>query len=226
MMIRGAKTFYVGVSVMGDAENVFGEGTPGGLRITVTPDYLASLKHLRQTLVDNGLAFVERYDLEPQWLSESPDENPRPRQIKVSTCALDGTRIVADSEGFWYEAYLHQSDIRIGSKRIAFNSLFKIAPETKEAADARVSGRNDFLGQFDAIEVQPVREDKEGNCETCPIEDAMFFSVYAHRHSGGVECLGDCEDLASAVRLGTLIASGMGVPFYNLAEPGTGPSPG
>ena len=225
-MKRGAKTLHVGVNILDDAENAFGEETPHGLRIVVTQDYLTSLRRLRQMVVDNDLAFAERYDFTPQWLSESPEGNPHPERIGDARCCLGGVRIVADSGGFWYEAYLKQSDIRIGSQRIGFKDLFDIPSETKEAVAARVKGRNDFLDQFDAIEVQPVREDKEGNCETCPIGDASFFSVYAHLRSGGVECLGDCEDLVSAVRLGTLIASGMGVPFCDLSEPAPGPRPG
>ena len=224
-MTDKTRILHVAVDPLDDAENAVGN-EPRGLRIVVTEDYLAKLRRLQRAVTENALAYGEVFDNAPQWLAANPEEHPQPGQIGTSGCVVDGVRIVADSHHFWYEAYVDRSDIRIGTARIAFKDLLDAPAETMEAAGERIKTLNDFLAQYDAIEVQPVREDKEGNCETCPIEETSFFSVYAHLRTGGVECLGDCEELDSAVRLGTLIAAGMGVPFYNLAEPSAGPRPG
>ena len=213
------KTLHLGVVMLDDAENAVG-GEPLGLRLVVTEDYIAKLRRLQRAVTDHALAYGEIHDDTPQWLADSPEGHPHPERIGASGCCVDGVRIVADSRQFWYEAYVDRSDIRVGTPRIAFKDLF--APdgpgETEEAAGERIRARAGFLDQYDAIEVQPVREDKTGICETCPIEGASFFSVYAHLRAGGVECLGDCDDRVSAVRLGTLIAAGMGVPFNDFSE--------
>lgn len=46
-------------------------------------------------------------------------------------------------------------------------------------------------GKWDDIEIMPVFEDNNGNCEPCEPEQANFYSVYLHQVTGGVQCIAD-----------------------------------
>ncbi len=52
------------------------------------------------------------------------------------------------------------------------------------------------------IEIIPIYEDGEGNCDVCDEGKQSFWSVYLHKVSGGVSCISDlatkeqAEDLA------------------------------
>ena len=65
------------------------------------------------------------------------------------------------------------------------------------------------LALFDAVEIEPVYEDKEeGWCEPVPDapHTATFWTVYGHLRTGGVEALIDCVDELSAERAAALLA--------------------
>lgn len=55
--------------------------------------------------------------------------------------------------------------------------------------------------KFDSVEVHPVHEDEEGNCEICDAEDAHFWSVYGHFRTGGLECFVDVDTEEEAIRV-------------------------
>jgi len=71
------------------------------------------------------------------------------------------------------------------------------------------------LALYDAVEIQPVREDKD--CHYCePVPDAphtaTFWTVYGHLKTGGVNALVDCHDEPSATVCGAILTKALLVP--------------
>lgn len=70
--------------------------------------------------------------------------------------------------------------------------------------------------EHDAVEVSPVttwKADGDIVCETCNEANAHFWSAYAHRIDGGVECIGDfpAEEQAKAYAFGIAKQHGLRV---------------
>ena len=64
---------------------------------------------------------------------------------------------------------------------------------------------------FDGLEIQPVKEEHDGNgsfCEPCEPEEAHFWSVYGHCKSGGVECFEDFQSPESARKFAAQLLEG------------------
>lgn len=61
--------------------------------------------------------------------------------------------------------------------------------------------------KWDNIEIQPINEDEDGNCE--PVlnneSDIHFYSVYLHDVNGGFMCIADCTSKSEANVLSDLI---------------------
>ena len=58
---------------------------------------------------------------------------------------------------------------------------------------------------FDKIEVWPVADLGDGQCETCEPEHADFYSVYVHLVEGGIQCIADLPTKKLADSLANLI---------------------
>lgn len=52
---------------------------------------------------------------------------------------------------------------------------------------------------WDAVEVNPVFEDENGNCDVVDEGQESYWSVYLHQVEGGVKCIADLptKDLAN-----------------------------
>ena len=68
---------------------------------------------------------------------------------------------------------------------------------------------------YDAVEIQGVREDPVSNSIGVDNENPEFFSVYLHLKEGGVECIKDFSTLKEAQLFAADIASKHVWPLYN-----------
>ena len=69
------------------------------------------------------------------------------------------------------------------------------------------------LALYDDVEIQPVAYDKDGDYhEPLPYDEkdkAVFWTVYGHLKTGGVDALVDCVDEENAERCGAMLAIAM-----------------
>ncbi len=76
--------------------------------------------------------------------------------------------------------------------------------------------------KWDDIEVMPVFEDSNGNCEPCEPEQANLYSVYLHQVTGGVQCIADLPTEKEANELAELLKTAIGSHANNRLSVATG----
>jgi hypothetical protein len=59
--------------------------------------------------------------------------------------------------------------------------------------------------KWDAVEVHPVWQDENGNCDVVDEGNETFWSVYLHQVQGGVLCVADLPTKELALKLAELI---------------------
>lgn len=59
--------------------------------------------------------------------------------------------------------------------------------------------------KWDSIEVHPVWDDGNGNCEPCEEGEESFWSVYLHQVEGGILCIADLPTKELSLQLAELI---------------------
>ena len=115
------KTLYATVSVK--IPELCLNDEPEGIRVVVTEELADLIRQLGKIVKDNQLYKVELFHGWPEWLKESPEGHDDPDSISESDCRLECVTLNVGDDGFWYEAAVKHTDIKLQSDRIPLANL-------------------------------------------------------------------------------------------------------
>jgi hypothetical protein len=87
------------------------------------------------------------------------------------------------------------------------NTLLATIQQVQAMKDKLVFIPEEAQTAWDDVEIQPVSEDEQGNCDVCNEGEETFWSVYLHQVEGGVKCIADLPTKALAEQLAALITN-------------------
>ena len=137
---------YLNVSVENDA--ACGD-EPLGLRIDVTPELGRRIAELARLVTRQGLYKIEMWDHSAQWLAVDPHDMPADRRERNASTEepgllyedpMDAVILCVTQDRFWYEGFLHKTDICVRSEEVRIKDLgIDLGPETTVSEDNRTT---------------------------------------------------------------------------------------